>query len=130
MFFCKVIGVKIAVHHGTSAFYPMVPSQVIEEHKCKPLQGLHICVTNIEEATRHKISRQTHDNGGTYCGELKKDSCTHLIVGSGKTAGSVKYKFAKQWGIHCVTLQVGLSLQHTGGRGNSLSFGTYLAWSL
>jgi len=84
--------------------------QVTEEHKCRPLQGLHICVTNIEEATRHKVNRQTYENGGTYCGELKKESCTHLIVGSGKTAGSVKYKFAKQWGIHCVTLQVSTSL--------------------
>ena len=76
------------------------------EHKCRALEGLHICVTNIDEATRNRISRQTTENGGTYCGELKKDSCTHLIVGLGKTAGSTKYKFAKQWGINCVTLQV------------------------
>ena len=75
-------------------------------NKCRALEGLHICVTNIDEATRSRISRQTAENGGTYCGELKKDSCTHLIVGLGKTAGSAKYKFAKQWGVNCVTLQV------------------------
>ena len=79
---------------------------ITTEHKCRALEGLHICVTNIDEATRSRISRQTAENGGTYCGELKKDSCTHLIVGLGKTAGSAKYKFAKQWGVNCVTLQV------------------------
>jgi len=73
------------------------------------LEGLNICVTNIDEATCNKISHQTLENGGTYCGEMKKGSCTHLIVGFGKTAGSMKYEFAKQWGVSCVTLQVCLS---------------------
>ena len=85
---------------------PMCHCQITADHKCRALEGLHICVTNIDEATRNKISRQTEENGGTYCGEMKKDSCTHLIVGLGKTAGSVKYKFAKQWGVNCVTQQV------------------------
>ena len=39
-------------------------------------------VTGLEERERRKVRELVERNGGVYSGELTKDVCTHLLVGS------------------------------------------------
>lgn len=67
--------------------FPHVPSLSFTSwqfgpHRCLPFTGLTITVTGLDESSRKKVAALCNDNGGRYSGELTKDVCTHLLVGS------------------------------------------------
>lgn len=55
---------------------------VLSKHRCLPFTGCTISVTGLDEGTRGRVKEACQENGGRYLGELTKDVCTHLIVGS------------------------------------------------
>ncbi|KAM0430976.1 hypothetical protein ACHAPT_005610 [Fusarium lateritium] len=61
--------------------------------------SLLVCLTGFGDQ-RDEIALKITSNGGRYTGDLTR-RCTHLIVN--KPEGK-KYKAAKEWGIHPVTL--------------------------
>ena len=77
-------------------------SSFAKKHGCPCFKGLTICVTGLSADIRQEVKKQTEENGGQYSGELKMRTCTHLIV---KLAKGEKYNYARQWKIHCVSLQ-------------------------
>ena len=120
---------------------PLPPSQ-LSGHCCLPFTGCTIAVTGLNEKARGRVKQLCLENGGSYSGELTKDVCTHLLVGSKSgrqqdlcstpvehpfrivqithdnyvlsnavSALSVspppgmKYHYARQWKMFCVTPQ-------------------------
>ncbi|XP_064393637.1 DNA topoisomerase 2-binding protein 1-A-like isoform X3 [Halichondria panicea] len=71
-------------------------------HQAPPFTGITITVTGLDEKARSKVKNTCSENGGKYSGELTKDVCTHLLVGN---KSSTKYRYARQWKMHCVTSQ-------------------------
>lgn len=57
-------------------------STILVRHTAPPFTGLTITVTGLDEGARSKVKKVCSENGGNYSGELTKDVCTHLLVGS------------------------------------------------
>lgn len=55
---------------------------IISTHRCPPFRGQTITVTGLDEKARLNVKELCEENGGIYSGELTKDICTHLLVGS------------------------------------------------
>jgi len=68
-------------------------------HKMKPFCGCLIAVTGLASPTRLEIKRLVETYGGLYTPDLTR-SCTHLLS---KEPEGLKYHYAIQWGIHCVS---------------------------
>jgi len=64
-----------------------------------PFAGLVISVTGLSSATREEVSRLAKAFGGDYMANMTR-RCTHLLALSPE---GVKYRYAIEWGIHCVT---------------------------
>lgn len=75
-------------------------NSTIREHILPIFKGCTICVTGLDVPQRDLIKGIVHENGGTYSGELNMKTCTHLLVDYPQGA---KYKYAKQWKLHCVS---------------------------
>ena len=58
------------------------PTSQLKAHSCPPFTGCTVTVTGLEERERRKVRELVERNGGVYSGELTKDVCTHLLVGS------------------------------------------------
>lgn len=72
-------------------------------HRSPTLTGLKVCMTGVPElAERNRISSMIEHEGAEYHGDLTKQ-VTHLIVANPE--GSAKYRAAKEWGIHTVSLK-------------------------
>lgn len=72
-----------------------------EEYKLKPLQGLVVSCSQLDNHDRLKLEQAVLENGGTFSPELSKEKCTHLIVDFPK---GDKYQHAKLWrSIHIVS---------------------------
>ncbi|VDK50739.1 unnamed protein product, partial [Dibothriocephalus latus] len=63
---------------------------------------LVICVSGLSLEERKEVSKIVSVNGGRYSGEMKVGETTHLLV---KSAGGVKYNFAKKWKIRIVSVR-------------------------
>ena len=61
---------------------PLPPTSQLKAHSCPPFTGCTVTVTGLEERERRKVRELVEGNGGVYSGELTKDVCTHLLVGS------------------------------------------------
>ncbi|KAF2767104.1 hypothetical protein EJ03DRAFT_162238 [Teratosphaeria nubilosa] len=73
-----------------------------EQHKLRVFHDLKICVTGFQDqAQRELISRTVVEQGAKYDADLTK-AVTHLIAAAPEGA---KYKAAKLWNIHVVSLQ-------------------------
>jgi DNA replication regulator DPB11 len=73
-----------------------------KEHRYPTLAGLKICVTGIQDqARRNELSSTIQHEGAEYHGDLTKQ-VTHLLVAAPEGA---KYKAAKDWRIHTVSLK-------------------------
>jgi DNA replication regulator DPB11 len=71
-------------------------------HRCPTFAGLKICITGIDDQPRrnHMSSTIEHE-GAEYHGDLTKQ-VTHLLVARPESA---KYKAAKDWRIHTVSIK-------------------------
>jgi len=67
--------------------------------KMKPFCGCLIAVTGLASPTRLEIKKLVENYGGLYTPDLTR-SCTHLLS---KEPEGLKYHYAIQWGIHCVS---------------------------
>eukprot|EP01128_Nolandella_sp_AFSM9_P002584 TRINITY_DN12956_c0_g1_i1.p1 TRINITY_DN12956_c0_g1~~TRINITY_DN12956_c0_g1_i1.p1 ORF type:complete len:528 (+),score=77.29 TRINITY_DN12956_c0_g1_i1:72-1655(+) len=72
-----------------------------EAHLLPPFAGLVISVTGLTPSTREEINRLARAYGAEYTPNLTK-RCTHLLSNSPQ---GIKYRYALEWGIHCVTPQ-------------------------
>jgi len=71
-------------------------------HRYPTFAGLKICITGIpDQARRNQISSTIEHEGAEYHGDLTKQ-VTHLLVA---TPEGAKYKAAKDWRIHTVSLK-------------------------
>ncbi|XP_050711420.1 DNA topoisomerase 2-binding protein 1-like isoform X2 [Eriocheir sinensis] len=68
-------------------------------YKCKPLHGLVVCVSQVDQDTKADLKRIIEENGATYTNTLDKGSTSVLIVSSPE---GKKYNFAIKWGIYCL----------------------------
>lgn len=66
---------------------------------CPIFYGCGFSVSNISSDKRTDLANLIITHGGCYMGQMDKNKCTHLIVGS---AGGKKYQYAKKWGITIV----------------------------
>lgn len=103
------IGIPIMQQSWVSGCWSQSSLRIIEslddlaqKHLCPCFKGLTICVTGFDAGIRHEVKKLAEENGGKYSGELNMRTCTHLIV---KIAKGEKYNYARQWKIHCVSLQ-------------------------
>jgi topoisomerase (DNA) II binding protein 1 len=104
---------------GLDSHISALDPDILKAHRCPPFTGCTVTVTGLEERERRKVRQAVEANGGVYSGELTKDVCTHLLVGS---TTSAKYKFAQQWQIFCVSSQW---LYDSAERGYCLSEANY-----
>ena len=73
-----------------------------KEHRYPTLAGLKVCITGIpDQARRNQLSTTIEHAGAEYHGDLTKQ-VTHLLVAAPEGA---KYKAAKDWRIHTVSLK-------------------------
>jgi DNA replication regulator DPB11 len=73
-----------------------------KKHRYPTLAGLKICITGItDQARRNELSSTVEHEGAEYHGDLTKQ-VTHLLVAAPEGA---KYKAAKDWRIHTVSLK-------------------------
>eukprot|EP01120_Amphizonella_sp_Union-15-10_P012302 TRINITY_DN5438_c1_g1_i1.p1 TRINITY_DN5438_c1_g1~~TRINITY_DN5438_c1_g1_i1.p1 ORF type:complete len:420 (-),score=53.74 TRINITY_DN5438_c1_g1_i1:161-1420(-) len=72
----------------------------IEEFKLPPLAGCVVSVTQLISPTRLDVQRLVETYGGEYTPNLTQ-KCTHLIS---EIASGLKYRYALEWGVHCITL--------------------------
>ena len=71
-------------------------------HRYPTFAGLKICITGIpDQARRNELSSTIEHEGAEYHGDLTKQ-VTHLLVA---TPEGAKYKAAKDWRIHTVSLK-------------------------
>jgi len=71
-------------------------------HRYPTFAGLKICITGIpDQARRNQLSSTIEHGGAEYHGDLTKQ-VTHLLVAAPEGA---KYKAAKDWRIHTVSLK-------------------------
>ena len=68
-------------HYFPRSLCSPLPAQ-LKAHGCLPFTGCTVTVTGLEERERRKVRQAVEANGGVYSGELTKDVCTHLLVGS------------------------------------------------
>jgi len=69
-------------------------------HRCPPLLGVTITVSQLNRADKDLIKRTVEKHGGTYSGVLEMGSTTALICTS---PDGEKYSHAKKWNIPCVS---------------------------
>jgi hypothetical protein len=73
-----------------------------KKYRYPTLAGLKICITGItDQARRNELSATVEHEGADYHGDLTKQ-VTHLLVAAPEGA---KYKAAKDWRIHTVSLK-------------------------
>ncbi|KAM0722141.1 hypothetical protein Q7P37_001582 [Cladosporium fusiforme] len=71
-------------------------------HRCPAFFGLKISITGYPDIVdRDRISGMIEHEGAEYHGDLTKQ-VTHLLVAN---TGSAKYKAAKEWGLHTVSMK-------------------------
>jgi DNA replication regulator DPB11 len=71
-------------------------------HRCPTFAGLKICITGIDnQPQRNRMSSTIEHEGAEYHGDLTKQ-VTHLLVARPESA---KYKAAKDWRIHTVSIK-------------------------
>jgi topoisomerase (DNA) II binding protein 1 len=73
----------------------------MDDYKLAPFTGCVISVTGLSLVTRQEVQRLISQNGGEYSPNLTK-RCTHLIA---KNASGLKFLYAMEWGIYCVSLE-------------------------
>eukprot|EP00029_Vermamoeba_vermiformis_P001345 TRINITY_DN1151_c0_g1_i1.p1 TRINITY_DN1151_c0_g1~~TRINITY_DN1151_c0_g1_i1.p1 ORF type:complete len:525 (+),score=77.46 TRINITY_DN1151_c0_g1_i1:27-1601(+) len=73
----------------------------MDDYKLAPFTGCVISVTGLSLVTRQEVQRLISLNGGEYSPNLTK-RCTHLIA---KNASGLKFLYAMEWGIYCVSLE-------------------------
>lgn len=71
----------------------------VTSHLCPVFKGCSFCVTGIQDRKRREIKSVVENHGGTYSGELKLKSTTHLLLE--RPVGD-KYEFALRWNVNCV----------------------------
>ena len=71
-------------------------------HRCPPLLGVTVCVSQLNRADRDLLKRSVETYGGVYSGVLEMDTTTVLICTSPE---GEKYNHAKKWNIPCVSSQ-------------------------
>jgi len=73
----------------------------IDKFLLPPFAGCVISVTGLSATSRNEISRLVKAYGGEYTPNLTK-KCTHLLS---EAPTGLKYRYALEWGVHCVTVQ-------------------------
>jgi len=71
-------------------------------HRCPPLLGVTVCVSQLNKADRDLLKRSVETYGGVYSGVLEMETTTVLICTSPE---GEKYNHAKKWNIPCVSSQ-------------------------
>jgi len=103
------ISYKLANQHGTTFVTSVWLRDCWSEKKFRdpqeyilpPFRGLVIAVTGLSYATRCEVERLSTAYGALYMPNLSR-RCTHLLTGAPE---GVKYRYAVEWGVHCVTTQ-------------------------
>jgi len=72
----------------------------LEPFLLPPFAGCILSVTGLSASTRNEIQRLTSAYGGEYTPNLTK-RCTHLLS---RVPSGIKYRYALEWGIHCISL--------------------------
>lgn len=76
-------------------------------YKCKPLDGLVVCVSQVDKDTKAALKRFIEENGATYTATQNKGSTSVLIVSSPE---GKKYNFAIE-GVFIVYTPTGCTTQ-------------------
>uniref|UniRef100_A0A5K3EHW4 BRCT domain-containing protein n=2 Tax=Mesocestoides corti TaxID=53468 RepID=A0A5K3EHW4_MESCO len=80
----------------------MLQHSFILKFKLPIFAQLVICVSGLSLEERKEVAKIVSSNGGLYSGEMKIGITTHLVV---KSAGGVKYNFAKKWKVRIVSVR-------------------------
>ncbi|KAK6180631.1 hypothetical protein SNE40_008642 [Patella caerulea] len=70
------------------------------KYRCPLFKGFCISVSGLPQDERKEIRKLIESEGGIYSGEMKMNSCTHLVINEPK---GTKYEFAIKWNIHTVS---------------------------
>lgn len=80
----------------------MMQLNILNKFKLPIFAKLIICVSGLSLEERKEVAKIVSSNGGQYSGEMQIGKTTHLVV---KSAGGVKYSFAKKWKIRIVSVR-------------------------
>jgi len=69
-------------------------------HKCPAMQGVIVCVSQMNRADKELLRKNLETHGGSYSGVLEMEKTSVLVCTS--PAGD-KYNYAKKWKIPCVS---------------------------
>ena len=81
----------------TSHVISATDDDIVSLHRCPPFRGHTITVTGLDEKSRQRVKDLCDENGGTYSGELTKDICTHLLVGSKQSEFKPFYSWVNEF---------------------------------
>ena len=77
-------------------------AEICKKFLCPIFHGCAFSVSNLSTELRTDVANLVVTNGGLYMGQMDKNKCTHLVIG---TPGGKKHQYAKKWGITVVPLR-------------------------
>lgn len=63
-----------------------------------PLAGVRLSLTGFDQEEREEVADLVHRLGGTFCAQLERGVCTHLLVSPDAPDNTPKLVAARKWG--------------------------------